>query len=118
MTTTFTKEELDEYTSERQAVRKFNQWRKDMGKNLPDLATRVFDLRNKGYYGCGFHYALEGNLGCVISALKDFNGSYSNFAKRIVVKVRYEELVHRLEEIEAEIKSTEYEELFIKPLTF
>ena len=103
--------------TEEHDLKVFNTWRKDVSKNLPDLATRIFDLRTKSYLGCGFHYALEVNLGWVISSMNDFNTSYRNFLSRLAVRVRYKLLVKRIEEIEFERKSIEYKELFINPLT-
>ena len=55
---------MDELKNERE-LKKFNEWRKEIGKTLPDIASRVFDLRSKGYTSCGFHWSLEKDLGWV-----------------------------------------------------
>ena len=86
-------------------LKKFNKWRKDIGKELPDLSKRVFALRKIGYVGCGFHWSLEKDLGYVIHMANDFDPkmpehSFSDMANRIVAKVRYEHFIKRLEEIE------------------
>jgi len=87
----------------RQELRKFNEWRKEIGKTLPELASRVFALRKKGYMGCGFHWGLEKDLGWVILTMNNFDKSYRDFATRISVEVVYECFIERLEEIENEI---------------
>jgi len=86
-----------------QELKKFNKWRKEIGKTLPELASRVFALRGKDYMGCGFHWSLEKDLGWVISTMNNFDKSYRDFATRISVKVVYEHFIERLEEIEDEI---------------
>src|SRR5271168_2971623 len=54
-------------------TRAFYEWRQPIHKALPDLARRVFDLGNKFYYRCGFHYELEQRLGQVIVMTTRFN---------------------------------------------
>jgi len=84
-------------------TKKFNRWRKDIGKTLPELSTRVFNLRGTGYTGCGFHWGLEKDLGKIISTMNDFDRSYSDWSLRQTVEVVYECFIERLEEIESEI---------------
>jgi hypothetical protein len=84
-------------------IKKFNKWRKNIGKTLPELATRVFNLRRKGYTGCGFHWGLEKDLGWVISTMNNFDKSYLDWNLRLIVEVVYEHFIGRLEEIEDEI---------------
>ena len=50
---------------------KYESWVEESLKLLPDLAARVFALRNKSYMGCGYHYALEEKLGKVICNLNN-----------------------------------------------
>jgi hypothetical protein len=86
---------------EEKKVRDFNEWRKEIGKLLPSLANRVFALRNKMYYGCGFHWALEKDLGWIINVMNDFDKSYRDMMERIVVKVRYDNFLQTLEKAES-----------------
>lgn len=91
-------------------LKKFNKWRKEIGKNLPYLANRVFALRKVGYTGCGFHWSLEKDLGYIIHMVNDFDpkmpkDSFRDMTNRIVAKVRYEHFIKRLEEIESETKN-------------
>ena len=86
-----------------QELKKFNKWRKEIGETLPDLANRVFALRKKSYMGCGFHWSLEKDLGWIIATMNDFDRSYRDWGTRIIVEVRYEQLIKQMEEIENEI---------------
>ena len=86
-----------------QELKKFNKWRKKVGKTLPDLAKRVFALRGKSYMGYGFHWGLEKDLGWIIATMNDFDKSYRDLGTRMIVEVRYEQLIERVEEIENEI---------------
>ena len=93
---------MDGLQNERE-LKKFNEWRKEIGKKLPNLAERVFALRRVGYAGCGFHWSLEKGLGYIIHMANDFDRSYREFTARIVAEVNYEHFVKRLERIEKEI---------------
>ena len=86
-----------------QELKKFNKWRKETGKTLPDLAKRVFALRGKSYMGCGFHWGLEKDLGWIIATMNDFDKSYRDLDTRMIVEIRHEQLIERIEEIENEI---------------
>ena len=81
-------------------LREFNEWRKDKAKELPSLANRVFALRDKGYMGCGFHWALEKELGYIISVMNDFDRRYNKMTDRVVVEVRYKMFVENIEKAE------------------
>ena len=86
-----------------QELKKFNKWRKKVGKTLPDLAKRVFALRGKSYMGYGFHWGLEKDLGWIIVTMNDFDKSYRDLGTRMIVEIRHEQLIERVEEIENEI---------------
>lgn len=92
--------------NEEQKVKDFNNWRKEIGKLLPSLAIRVFALRNKMYYGCGFHWALEKDLGFIINVMNDFDKDYRKMAERIVIEVRYENFLQKLERAESNVDPT------------
>ena len=87
----------------RQELKKFNKWRKEIGKILPELASRVFALRLVGYAGCGFHWGLEKDLGYIIVMMNNFDKSYRDLSDRISAEVEYECFIERLEEIESEV---------------
>ena len=87
--------------NEEKKLTDFNNWRKEIGELLPSLATRVFALRNKMYYGCGFHWALEKDLGYIINVMNDFDKGYRDIMERIVVEVRYESFLKTLEKAES-----------------
>ena len=87
----------------RQELKKFNKWRKEIGKILPKLASRVFALRRVGYMGYGFHWGLEKDLGYIIAMMNNFDKSYRDLNDRISVEVEYECFIKRLEEIEHEV---------------
>ncbi len=90
--------------NEEKKLTDFNNWRKEIGELLPSLATRVFALRNKMYYGCGFHWALEKDLGYIINVMNDFDKGYRDIMERIVVEVRYESFLKTLEKAESNEK--------------
>lgn len=68
---TITPEDIEKYQREQDDIRKWEAWRKRANKRMPELAARVFALREKGYPGCGFHYAMEGQLGLLIHKICD-----------------------------------------------
>lgn len=81
----------------------FNAWRKAEIAKLPETAARVFALRGTGYYGSGFQWGLEKQLGYVIHKLNDYDDGqfYHGPGKaaqaiqtvfQTVVKCFYEEL--------------------------
>lgn len=93
---------MDELQNTRE-TKEFNKWRKNIGKTLPELSTRVFNLRRKSYMGYGFHWSLEKDLGWVILTINNFDKSYRDWDLRLTVEVVYEHFIKRLEEIENEI---------------
>lgn len=88
------------YMAEEKKLREFNDRRQSIAKKLPELANRVFALRDKMYMGCGFHWALEKELGYIISVMNDFDRSYRDMADRIIVEVRYDQFLEKLEKAE------------------
>lgn len=66
-------------------------WRRRAARNLPALAVRVFALRGKLYPGCGFHYALESQLGWVLHDLNSFDKRMTD-ADNMVSEIALEEL--------------------------
>jgi len=82
----------------------FNKWRKAITKRLPNLTKRVFTLRKTGYFGCGFHWALEKDLGWIIHMANNYDKSYRDIGDQLVSRARYEVFIGRLEEIENSLK--------------
>jgi len=81
----------------------FHEWQLEKTKELPDLARRVFALRNSHYSGCGFHYSLERLLGNVIASVMDYERlatigkeEKEKMAHSLISEVLYEELIDRL----------------------
>jgi len=83
----------------RDDIQKHYAWRKMVAENMPDIAQRVFGLREKFYYGCGFHYGLERSLGSIIATVNDYDNPIEK-STQITDKVRYEDFVERLERAE------------------
>ena len=54
-------------------LEKYDKWRIRANKHLPELARRVFALRNVHYNGCGFHWGMERTLGFLIWKMSDFD---------------------------------------------
>jgi hypothetical protein len=40
---------------------------------VPELCARVFALRKTGYWGCGFHWGMEKDLGYLMNRLNDYD---------------------------------------------
>lgn len=89
-------------------LRIFNVWRKGIAKKLPDLTSRVFALRDESYWGHGFHYSLEFDLGQIISMANDYRRDYRDLFERISAEANYMAFLGRLTEIEQEIKPERY----------
>lgn len=85
-------------------INKFNKWRKEVRKTLPNLSRRIFALRGTHYNGCGFQWGLEKNLGIVIYEINNCNKRYDKPIDRIIVEVDHEQLLEQLEKIEKELK--------------
>lgn len=76
---------------------KFTEWRKKVNSSLPALAIRIFDLRLRGYIGCGFHWYMEKELGKVIFKINDYDdGDYYHGERRIEKQVLLRVLVEEL----------------------
>ncbi len=54
-----------------EAAKEHREWRNRVAKELPDLGRRVFELRDGGWVGCGFHYDMERNYGRLIMMVND-----------------------------------------------
>lgn len=90
--------------------REYEEWVKKQLVIIPELASRVFALRNKPYMGCGFHYDMEKRLGDVISRLNNVD-YYQNpneiFMFRICTEVLLKALLKSVAEAEASLKEKE-----------
>lgn len=82
--------------------KQFDKWRKRVRKDLPNLANRVFNLRGKGYIGCGFHWNLEKDLGYIIRSVSNFD-SYPDNMEQILIKIVTESLYKELNRIESKL---------------
>lgn len=71
------------------------EWRRSITKGLPEIAMRVFALREKMYRGCGFHYSLERTLGRVIAFANTVDDEPS-FSATITDQMAYETLLEHL----------------------
>ena len=103
--------------------KKFDAWRNRANKGMPELAHRVFALRNKFYTGCGYHYGLEYELGRCIARLNDFGMSTANYYhgddaifNQIAIKVIVESLYKQVGDIEKNLKNKSSESILqVKP---
>ena len=92
--------------AEREERKKFDKWRERVRNKLPELASRVFALRNKGYTGCGFGWAIEKDLGYIIRSVSNFD-SYPDWMEQTLIKVVTESLYKDLNRIENELSRKE-----------
>lgn len=74
-------------------------WRKEINKTLPELASRVFALRQGGYSGSGFHYNMEKTLGRVIAMVNNYDDPLELHTP-ITDKVIYEGLIEDIQKAE------------------
>lgn len=65
-------EYVDEILQNEQNNR-FNDWRRRVNKKLPELASRVFALRGRGYPGCAGQWNMEKRLGNVITEINNYD---------------------------------------------
>jgi hypothetical protein len=69
----------------------YRRWEKRVDKQIPNLATRVFALREKMYPGWGFHYEMEKRLGKIIYELNNYDDCPQDWKKiamrRLVMEV-------------------------------
>ena len=108
---------MEETTNEkatREQNTKFSEWRVKVSDELPALAQRVFSLRAKMYTGCGFHWAMERDLGYVMAKVNDFDDSDIYYgsdaaAKQIALEVTYELLRENVQKAEESAKELERE---------
>jgi hypothetical protein len=76
--------------------------RRELRKKLPAAAKRVFALEGVTYEGCGFYYGLVKDIGGLLFRVNDFDRPYP--ADRLVLdEVIYEDLIERLDRIEASL---------------
>lgn len=92
---------LQEYQKMQEAWKALQAARDHINLAIPELAARVFALRNISYLGHGFHYSnMEPCLGRLISLVNDDHGSLMTVReivqRRIVMEARYEELVQKV----------------------
>lgn len=94
----------------------YEKWRQRALKRLPSIAARVDALDGKVYNGYGFHYGQYDDLEWLQKTLSEpitFDNSTDKktqrdrFATQMVVKVRFEYLIKKLNE--AEKSAREYE---------
>ena len=92
---------------------KYNEWREEMQMRLlTDIAPRIGKLSKVLYMGCGFHYAMEQELGHLIRKLSlpiQWNGNWyakipSDQLEMIVTEVMAEQLIEKVEEAEKSAK--------------
>lgn len=81
------------------SIREHTASRKRVNRRIPDLANRVFSLREKGYSGCGFHYALEQDLGKVICMLNTNTRESFTPEGMVILKVITESVFNRVSKI-------------------
>lgn len=84
---------------------KYVKWCYRVRKRLPELANRVFALRTELYNGCGFHYALERQLGVVIRNVNSVSTEIFKPTSMIMTEIVTTDLYRELARIEKEIKS-------------
>lgn len=95
---------------QREEDRDFERWKTKIKKRLPELAQRVFALRNEHYNGCGFHYDLETKLGRVIYDTSNTEGYYrirdgiERLTFRIALDLNVRYLFRNINRAEKEIK--------------
>jgi hypothetical protein len=98
-----------EYAIDRERQRDFERWQKKAKPYLPDLARRVFALRDKMYSGCGFHYVLEARLGGVIHSLNHIGRERLDYierlAERMHIEMNFQSLFREVVKIEKEIQN-------------
>lgn len=101
---------IEQIRAKEQANKTFTEWRRRTAKGMPALANRVFALRGRFYMGCGFHYALEKDLGVCIARLNDYDTDYYHgpeaMPRQVTAEVIVEELYRRV--VEAEKSADEF----------
>ena len=74
----------------------YEKWAKRANKQIPNLATRIFNLRAKSYVGHGFHYGMERRLRNIIAKLNDYDDCPREIKKIITRKIVMKTAVNRL----------------------
>lgn len=102
----YSKEEQD-YVGFESQLRMYDRWVKRANMRIPELASRVFALRNEHYVGCGFHHGLERKLGNLISKLNDYDdcprSSKDVFMHRVIIQTAMRHLYKEVVDAENSI---------------
>jgi len=75
------------------------RWMRRTARSLPMLAQRIFALRDIAYAGCGFHYALEHDLGRAFCMFNDYVSPMTT-SRMITMEVHMEELYREVKKAE------------------
>ena len=76
--------------------------RRELRKAIPELGRRIFDLGGKHYNGCGFHWGLEYELGCLLKGLNNFDAPMTEIRFSILQSC-YRSLVASVEKAEKSV---------------
>lgn len=100
--------EEQEYFKLQNQIWLYEKWKKRFNKQIPNLAARVFALREEFYRGCGFHYGTERKLGGIIYNLNNYDDtpqeSKNMMMHRIVMQVAANGLFEDVVEAERSAK--------------
>jgi hypothetical protein len=93
-------------------AKEWNEW-VDEKKHylLTNVGPRIAQLGKTGYYGCGFHYEMEGQFGkLIISMMYPWQPSANHCEKikdqmvsNVITKVIYEGLMEQIEKAEKSV---------------
>ena len=86
---------------EKKDADKYYEWLKEIQKQLPALSKRIFDLREKFYMGCGFHWYLERQLGKVIALANDYYDKDVEWTDVILYKVVFEQFLKAFQKLKS-----------------
>ena len=80
-----------------------NDRRKILQDKLPDLAVRIFALRNKTYPGLSYHWSLMKALGGLLARVYNYEGKKSTYThyELLVEEVIFEDLLEEVSEAES-----------------
>jgi len=88
--------EIDLYQKHMAQIWLYERWAKRANNQIPNLASRIFALRNKNYVGCVFHYSIERSLGTILVKLNNYDDcpptNLYMMQHRIVMKVSLNQL--------------------------
>jgi len=82
--------------------KEFKILRNKIDSELPELSRRVFALRGKHYYGCGFSWGREKRLGSLMREIFNYDRIVTQI-DQILIETLYEELVEDLNYVEKEV---------------